>query len=146
MLFAFLHGGEYSDFGKSIFFPCAVTCFIRDAIFSGHREFPACGRTVFVNRAICVFTGGAGQSDTSGIFLIGAAHTAMKRRYLLSETDRDVSACIIGFSPVKRDAEKCTTGTTRHAWIRIAHFHTTCCFFKRSDKRALKKTFSKIRL
>ena len=137
---------NFSDFRKFVFCPGAVACFIRDAIFSGHCEFPACGRTVFVNRAICVFTGGADQSDTSGIFLIGAAHTAMKRRYLLSETDRDVSASIIGFSPVKRDAEKCTTSTTRHAWIRIAHFHTICCFFKRSDKRAMKKTFSKIRL
>nr|DAN21344.1 MAG TPA_asm: hypothetical protein [Bacteriophage sp.] len=26
-------------------------------------------------------------------------------------------ASIIGFGPVKRDAERCTTGTTRHAWI-----------------------------
>ncbi|KNG36891.1 hypothetical protein WR11_15925 [Escherichia coli] len=135
MLFAFLHGGEYSDFGKSIFFPCAVTCFIRDAIFAGHCEFPACGRTVFVNRAICVFTGGAGQSDTSGIFLMGAAHTAMKRRYLLSETDRDVSASIIGFSPVKRDAEKCTTGTTRHAWIGIVHKFTTQVLVMLRDNR-----------
>nr|WP_256734203.1 hypothetical protein [Escherichia marmotae] len=31
------------------------------------------------------------------------------------------AACIISFGPVKRDAEKCTTGTTRQAWIRIAH-------------------------
>nr|DAG33884.1 MAG TPA: hypothetical protein [Caudoviricetes sp.] len=46
MLFAFLHGGEYSDFWKSIFFPCAITCFIYDAIFAGHCEFPACGRAV----------------------------------------------------------------------------------------------------
>ena len=61
--------------------------------------------TVFENRAICVFTGGADQSDTSGIFLIGAAHTAMKRRYLLSETDRNLSASIVSFCPVKRDAE-----------------------------------------
>ena len=49
--------------------------------------------------------GGAGKSDTSGIFLIGAAHTAMKRRYLLSETDRNLSASIVSFCPVKRDAE-----------------------------------------
>ena len=116
---------NFSDFRKSVFCTDSVTCLIDFAIFAGHCEFPACGRTVFVNRAICVFTEGAGQSDTSGIFLTGAAHTAMKRRYLLSETDRDVSASIIGFSPVKRDAEKCTTGTTRHAWIRIVHTFTT---------------------
>ncbi len=120
---------NFSDFRKSVFCPGAVACFIRDAIFSGHCEFPACGRTVFVNRAICVFTRSSRQSDTSGIFLTGAAHTAMKGGYLLSETDRNLSASIVSFCPVKRDAEKCTTGTTRHAWIRIVHFYTICCFF-----------------
>ena len=112
---------DFSDFRKSVFCPGAVAGFIRDAIFSGHCEFPARGRTVFVNRAICVFTRSSRQSDTSGIFLTGAAHTAMKGGYLLSETDRNLSASIVSFCPVKRDAEKCTTGTTRHAWIGVIH-------------------------
>ena len=90
------------------------------------------------------FHRGAGKSDTSGIFLIGAAHTAMKRRYLLSETGRDVSASIVSFSPVKRDAEKCTTGTTRHAWIRIVHIYTICCFFSDQIKGRWKKHSPKL--
>ena len=90
------------------------------------------------------FHRGAGQSDTSGIFLIGAAHTAMKGGCLLSETGRDVSARIVSFSPVKRDTKKCTTGTTRHVWIRIAHFYTICCFLQRLDKRGLKKHSPKL--
>lgn len=45
----------------------------------------------------------------------------MVRRDLLCQGDGDGTASIIGFGPVKRDAEKCTAGTTRHAWIQIAH-------------------------
>ncbi|EOL6079444.1 hypothetical protein ACFLHK_RS17235, partial [Escherichia coli] len=33
---------DFSDFRKFVFCPCAVTCFIRDAIFAGYREFSAC--------------------------------------------------------------------------------------------------------
>lgn len=121
---------HFSDFRESVFCPGPVACLIDLAIFTGHCEFPACGRAVFVNGAICIFTWDTNQGDTSGIFLVSATHTAMKRRYLLSETDRDVSASIVSFSPVKRDAEKRTTGATRHAWIRIAHFYTICCFLQ----------------
>ncbi|EEV6139350.1 hypothetical protein DEN88_25600 [Escherichia coli] len=32
----------------------------------------------------------------------------------------------MGFGPVKRDAEKCTTGTTRHAWIQISSTAINC--------------------
>lgn len=113
--------GDFSDFRKLVFFPGAVACFIEVVIFVGHCESPACGRTVFVNRAISIFIGGTSQGDTSGSFLVSAAHTAIQGGYLLSETDRDLSASIVRFSPVKRDAEKSTTGTTRHAWIRIVH-------------------------
>lgn len=45
----------------------------------------------------------------------------MVRRDLLCQGDGDDTASIIGFGPVKRDAEKCTAGTTRHAWIQIAY-------------------------
>ncbi|ESA75806.1 hypothetical protein HMPREF1589_00778 [Escherichia coli 113290] len=40
---------------------------------------------------------------------------------MFSEPGGNSAASIVGFGPVKRDAEKCTTGTTRHAWIQIAH-------------------------
>jgi len=40
---------------------------------------------------------------------------------IFSEPGGNSTASIVGFGPVKRDAEKCTTGTTRHAWIQIAH-------------------------
>lgn len=33
-------------------------------------------------------------------------------------------ASIIGLGPVKRDAERCTIGTTRHAWIRSLIIYT----------------------
>lgn len=56
-----------------------------------------------------------------GVFLIGTAHASVKRGYLFSEPGGNSTASIVGFGPVKRDAEKCTTGTTRHAWIQIAH-------------------------
>ncbi|GAB0593364.1 hypothetical protein DZ11F43_39900 [Escherichia coli] len=48
---------------------------------------------------------------------------------MFCESGGDGAASIIGFGPVKRDAEKCTTGTTRHAWIQIAHFYTILKFF-----------------
>ena len=40
---------------------------------------------------------------------------------MFSEPGGNGTASIVGFGPVKRDAEKCTTGTTRHAWIQLAH-------------------------
>lgn len=61
------------------------------------------------------------KGNTSGIFLISTAHASVKRGYLFSEPGGNGTASIVGFGPVKRDAEKCTTGTTRHAWIQIAH-------------------------
>ena len=83
--------------------------------------FSACGRSIFIYRAAGIFARCSCKGNTSGIFLISTAHASVKRGYLFSEPGGNGTASIVGFGPVKRDAEKCTTGTTRHAWIQIAH-------------------------
>ena len=61
------------------------------------------------------------QGDTARIFLVSARHASMVWRDLFCHRYGDGAVSIICFSPVKGYAEKCTTGTTRHAWIQIAH-------------------------
>src|SRR5699024_6403231 len=90
-------------------------------VLTRHGEFSACGRSIFIYRAAGIFARGSCKGNTSGVFLIGTAHASVKRGYLFSEPGGNSTASIVGFGPVKRDAEKCTTGTTRHAWIQIAH-------------------------
>ena len=86
-----------------------------------HGEFSTCGWAILVYCAAGVFSRRSSQGNTAWILLVSTAHTSVVRGYLLSQMSRYGAACIISFGPVKRDAEKCTTGTTRHAWIQIAH-------------------------
>ncbi len=106
---------------QPVFSPCTIASLIDDSVLTRHGEFSACGRSIFIYRAAGIFARGSCKGNTSGVFLIGTAHASVKRGYLFSEPGGNSTASIVGFGPVKRDAEKCTTGTTRHAWIQIAH-------------------------
>ena len=100
---------------------CTIASLIDFTVLTRHGEFSACGRSIFIYRAAGIFARCSCKGNTSGIFLISTAHASVKRGYLFSEPGGNSTASIVGFGPVKRDAEKCTTGTTRHAWIQIAH-------------------------
>ncbi|ETJ30377.1 hypothetical protein Q604_UNBC15104G0001, partial [human gut metagenome] len=70
--------------------------------------FSARGRSIFIYRAAGIFARCSCKGNTSGVFLIGTAHASVKRGYLFSEPGGNGTASIVGFGPVKRDAEKCT--------------------------------------
>ena len=76
---------------------------------------------MFINAAVGIDSRLADQGHTARIFLVSALHALMVGRDLFCHRYGDGAASIICFNPVKRDAEKCTTGTTRHTWIRIVH-------------------------